>query len=867
MRTCHVARKSRGEKNALFWALHDVFLWDFWVGGFFLLMSNILTVAAPFTLRYLIHFGALSYIAGLEDAPEPPLKHGIGLVVGLTAMLMLQSLFNNHSSYRGTVVGSEARGVLCAMIFEKSLKVSAKAKATQPAEQKLSKAPSASKDNQKAQSPESEGERFTDGQIFTLTSIDTVRVDRVTGGLHSLWTGPIVIFATTALLIVNIGYSALPGFGLLLLSVPGLGAMVMSLLFRRKAIIKITEKRVGLLHEMFNAIRFVKLFGWETAFFDRVEALRRVEVKSNQKLLAIRNVVAVISLSLPIFASMLSFITYALTGHQLGAAKVFSSVALFNVLRFPLASMPTTIYQAVDAWAALKRIETFLDAEEMDQTETEPQSHAGEDVFGPAVTVKGASFTWEDRNLGATSIMPNTQLSSDASDGNHSPGVDQDSDVTVSNEKAAKEKVNRAFKLDMPDMTMLKGELVAVIGNVGSGKSSCLAALAGEMIKCEGGSVAWTTSKAYCAQNAWIQNGSVRDNILFGRAMNDTWYRQVIAACSLHRDLELLTEGDATMIGERGVTLSGGQKQRVSLARAVYADRESVLMDDVLSAVDAHVGKHIFNQAICGLLKNRLRILVTNELSILPQCDRVVWIEDGSVKAVDTFENLMEHNPAFAGVIERGMSSTSAVKAADGVPQDNSTPTDQPNFSSDAAHSMAQIEEEISTTISWRVYVDYLRACGSLFHVIYMTGLLIIGQGGSTMTILWLSWWIRNNFGLSLGLYVGVYAALCVVQAILIYTFSVTMTWLATSGNKRLFDNALLRILRVPVAFYDTTPLGRIISRFSTEVDQMDDELIDSLRLFLLSLAAMVAVFIVIIVYLHWVSLKAIRCVESFHAD
>ena len=117
-------------------------------------------------------------------------------------------------------------------------------------------------------------------------------------------------------------------------------------------------------------------------------------------------------------------------------------------------------------------------------------------------------------------------------------------------------------------------------------------------------------------------------------------------------------------------------------------------------------------------------------------------------------------------------------------------PIDQPNFSSDAAHSMAQIEEEVSTTISWRVYVDYLRACGSLFHVVYMTGLLIIGQGGSTMTILWLSWWIRNSFGLSLGLYVGVYAALCVVQAILIYTFSVTMTWLATSGNKRLFDNA-----------------------------------------------------------------------------
>ncbi|KAF5016968.1 hypothetical protein F66182_11187, partial [Fusarium sp. NRRL 66182] len=209
------------------------------------------------------------------------------------------------------------------------------------------------------------------------------------------------------------------------------------------------------------------------------------------------------------------------------------------------------------------------------------------------------------------------------------------------------------FKISDLNLAVKRNELIAVIGTVGSGKTSLLAALAGDMRLTEG-SVRLGASRAYCPQYAWIQNATVRGNISFGKEFDETWYNIVVDACALRPDFDVFPNGDSTEIGERGITVSGGQKQRLNIARAIYFDSDIILMDDPLSAVDAHVGRHIMDQAICGLLKDKCRILATHQLHVLSRCDRIVVMDDGHINAVDTFDNLMRDNLLF----QRLMSTT-----------------------------------------------------------------------------------------------------------------------------------------------------------------------------------------------------------------
>ncbi|KAL8326520.1 hypothetical protein RB597_003020 [Gaeumannomyces tritici] len=853
-------RVAKGEKRPLLWALNEAYLWEFWAGGMCGMVSTLCQVMSPFMLRFLIAFATDAYLAAQLSRPQPNLGNGFGLVIGVTALQVLQSLCINQFMYRGMLVGGQSRASLISMIYDKSMVISGRARAggvddgktEGPADAKGdSKSKSKSKNKNKGKGPSkkpaNDAAGWANGRIMNLMSVDTYRIDTACGLFHIVWTAPVSLVITLVVLLVNLGPSALAGFGLLVIGAPLLARAVRSLFARRRAINRITDQRVSLTQEIMQSVRFVKYFGWEESFLKRLNGLRTKEVSSIQILLALRNGILAISLSLPVFAAMLSFVTYSLSGNTLRSDIIFSSLALFNGLRMPLNLLPLVIGQITDGWSSLKRIQEFLLAEE--QAEDVVHKPDGKN----ALEMHGAGFTWEKTSSSDGQVnqaKPARGVKSQAQPA-------ESSEKSTGNSSAAGEE---PFKLQNLNFEIGRDELVAVIGTVGSGKSSLLSALAGDMRKTDG-EVVLGASRAFCPQYAWIQNTTVRDNITFGKDMDEDWYHEVIKACALKPDLEMLPNGDLTEIGERGITISGGQKQRLNIARAIYFNADIILMDDPLSAVDAHVGRHIFDNAILGLLGNKCRILATHQLWVLNRCDRIIWMDGGKIQAVDTFDNLMSGHAGFRQLMESQSlegKKDEAEESTPGASADAGADEAEKKTKLKKGKSMMQTEEQAVSSVPWSVYGDFIRASGSILTAPATLVLLLVSQGANIVTSLWLSWWTGDKYGFAPPVYMGVYAGLGVVQVVLTFGFMVALSIFGTRASKLMLRRAMARVLRAPMSFFDTTPLGRITNRFSRDVDVMDNNLSESMRMYFFSVSSILSVFALIIAFFHWFAIALV---------
>jgi len=872
-----------GKLDPLAVAIYDTFKKDFWIGGACQLTAACMQVLSPFTLKYLIIFVEEAYNAKVNRGTSPPIDRGVGLVIGITCMQMIQSLCMSQFYYRGMLVGGQARSTLIACIFEKAMKLSGRAKAGGKDTSHCDEIPEGiqSRGKEKAGSGNrsSGGKRiqtgasdieegWSNGRINNLLATDTSRIDLAAGIFHRCWTSPIQVLLTLGLLCVNLTYSALVGFAFICLMMPLLARATRSLMARRKAINKITDQRVQLTQEIFSSVRFVKFLGWESSFLDRLAKLRRIEIRKIFLLMSVRNGILSVAVMLPILASMLTFITYYLSNHVLNAAPIFSSLALFNALGVPLELLPVAIGRLVDANASVKRISKFLDAEELQDDATWDPGNKY------AVAVDNASFTWEQNASqhhaeGNTAGPPQEgkqaevekKAATDRSKelkgqsnilakGTRLPTSSTLSAPPTPSVSSIDEKEKQPFQINDINLAIGRKELIAVIGSVGSGKSSLLSALAGDMRKTRG-NITFGSSRAFCPQYAWIQNTTVRQNVVFGKHFDEKWYNTVIDACALRPDLEIFPSGDMTEIGERGITVSGGQKQRLNIARAIYFNADIVLMDDPLSAVDAHVGRHIMDNAICGLLRDKCRVLATHQLHVLHRVDRVVWMKDGGIHKVATFRELMDGDAEFQKLMETTASEEKA-ESQEVVDDEIEVQEEKKGPPKVKAAALMQQEERAVGSVGWDVYREYIKASSSIWNLWLVGFLLVIAQGSNIVTSLWLSWWTSQKFDLVTGEYIGIYAALGVLQSLLMFSFATTLTFLCTTASKVMLHRAISSALRAPMSFFDTTPIGRIINRFSKDVDTMDIILIDDFRFFLYLVATITSVFSLTIAYYHY---------------
>jgi ABC-type multidrug transport system fused ATPase/permease subunit len=462
--------------------------------------------------------------------------------------------------------------------------------------------------------------------------------------------------------------------------------------------------------------------------------MRKLEIHKISLLMSIRNGILAIAVMMPILASMLTFITYYMSNHVLNAAPIFSSLALFNALGVPLELLPVAIGRLVDANSSVKRISEFLDAEELQDEATWDPGNRN------AITVDHASFTWEQNTSqhaegnaegppkGGKQTKDEKKVASERSKelkrqskilgkGTSLPANSTIPASPAPSGSSIDEEEKLPFQINDINISIGRNELVAVIGSVGSGKSSLLCALAGDMRKTRG-NITFGSSRAFCPQYAWIQNTTVKQNVVFGRGFDEKWYNTVIDACALRLDLEILPSGDMTEIGERGITVSGGQKQRLNIARAIYSNADIVLMDDPLSAVDAHVGRHIMDNAICGLLRDKCRVLATHQLHVLHRVDRIVWMKDGDIYKVATFRELIDRDVEFQKLMK---TTAREEKAENQENTDNDFEVEGEKKVSNRkkAAALMQQEERAVGSVSWDIYREYieLRAqsgiCGS----------------------------------------------------------------------------------------------------------------------------------------------------------
>ncbi|XP_063816843.1 ATP-binding cassette sub-family C member 3 isoform X3 [Pseudophryne corroboree] len=442
----------------------------------------------------------------------------------------------------------------------------------------------------------------TVGEVVNLMSVDAQRFQDLTTFLNMLWSAPLQICLALYFLWQTLGPSVLAGVAVMVLLIPINAFIAMKTRAFQVEQMQYKDSRIKLMNEILNGIKVLKLYAWEPSFAQKVLEIRSKELNVLKKSAYLNALSTFAWTSAPFLVALTTFAVYVTVDDQnvLDAEKAFVSLSLFNILRFPLNMLPQVISNLAQASVSIKRIQNFLANDELDPSAV----NKDKTIPGNAIIIQNGTFTWA-----------------------------QNSEPILQN-----------INLLVPS-----GSLVAIVGHVGCGKSSLVSALLGEMEKLEG-EVSVRGSVAYVSQQAWIQNSTLKDNILFGKTGNEKNYQKVLEACALLTDLEVLPGGDQTEIGEKGINLSGGQKQRVSLARAVYSNSDVYLLDDPLSAVDAHVAKHIFDNVIGpdGLLRGKTRLLVTHGISFLPQVDHIVVFVDGKVSEMGSYQELLKQNGAFA---------------------------------------------------------------------------------------------------------------------------------------------------------------------------------------------------------------------------
>lgn len=516
----------------------------------------------------------------------------------------------------------------------------------------------------------------------------------------------------------------------------------------------------------------------------------------------------------PTLFSLFTFGLYSLMGHQLDAATVFTCLALFNNLISPLNSFPWVINGLIDAAISLRRLNKYLSCKESDTGPNKSSPVFYDDKFDSkelAVAVRDASCTWSSYD-------------------------EKEFDLVL-------EHVN----LHVP-----KGFMVAIIGEVGSGKSSLLNLVLGET-RLINGSIYLSGSTAYVPQVPWIMSGTIRDNILLGKDYDQNRYSEVIQACTLDLDISLMKGGDMACIGEKGINLSGGQRARLALARAIYHGSDTYMLDDVLSAVDAHVARSILQHAILGPLMNKeTRILCTHNTQAIYLADMVVVMDNGHVKwvgspsdsSVASYISFLSPNEfdTFSEVQRNGKMTN--------LNSETVKPDERDSIStSNEAQDIVEAEARKEGRVESAVYKNYAAFSGWFITVLSCLSAILM-QASRNGNDLWLSFWVdtadSNQSKYSTTFYLVILCIFCLVNSLFTLVRAFSFAFGGLRAAIRVHDKLLHNLIDSPVSFFDCTPSGRILNRFSSDLYTIDDSLPFILNILLANFVGLLGIAIVL---------------------
>ncbi|KAF6715600.1 Multidrug resistance-associated protein 4 [Oryzias melastigma] len=669
--------------------------------------------------------------------------------------------------------------------------------------------------------------RTTTGQIVNLLSNDVNRFDEITLNLHYLWVGPLQAVVILVFLWYEIGISCLAGVATIALMMPiqtWFGKLFG--IFRSKTAV-LTDSRIRIMNEVVSGIRIIKMYAWEKPLSALVTEVRRKEIRQILKSSYLRGLNMASFFASSKITVFVTFTVYALLGNSITASRVFVTVSLYGTIKLTVTLFfPLAIEKLSETVVSISRIENFLILEEVERRNMRLQL---EEKKESSVELEKLTCFW-DKSLDSPCLQ------------------------------------NISFQAKPQ-------QLLAVIGPVGAGKSSLLSAILGELPR-DTGTLQVRGQLTYAAQQPWIFPGTIRSNVLFGRELNPRRYEKVLRACALKRDLELLPDGDLTLIGDRGATLSGGQKARINLARAVYQDADVYLLDDPLSAVDAEVAKHLFEQCICGLLKNKCRILVTHQLQFLRTADQILVLREGHIMAQGTFKELQSSGLDVVAVLGQDEDPEHSRSAE---PEKASLHSQRTNFShnSHCSHSSLLLSDNFTDqlpveplrtvaeetraegNVGGHIYLKYFTAGCNPLGLVGIVLLSILAEVAYILQDWWLVYWSKEEFsnstdtpvsledginvtrsdGFYRSFYLGMYSGLTAAAVVFGFIRSLVIFHSLVKSAQTLHNSMFAAVLRTHVRFFDVNPIGRVLNRFSKDIGQMDSMLpitfVDFYQLFL----------------------------------
>ncbi|KAF0684828.1 hypothetical protein As57867_023152, partial [Aphanomyces stellatus] len=602
--------------------------------------------------------------------------------------------------------------------------------------------------------------------------------------LHSLWVVPSQVIIISYMLYQEIGLAAFAGMGMIILSL-SLGGYISTV--QSHAYMNVSDARddrMQAVKETFSSILIVKLHAWEQKCREKIATLREIELGHVWRLMSTGAVSIFCFWAAPLFVSMTSFAVYTMVLNQpLTATKVFTSLSLFRLLQGPLRELPDNVTAIVEARVSLARMLKFLTQPDQSPLPA-PASASGKATI---IDIQDGSFAWGTD--GQSPILTNISL------------------------------------------TISRGDLVVVHGKVGSGKSSLCHAIMGEMTQTQGTTGVYG-SIAYASQEAWIQQMSVRDNILFGAPFDSAKYTRVVDACGLLPDFSLMKFGDMTEVGSKGRNLSGGQKARIGLARACYSNADIVILDAPLAAIDAVVQKEIMTKCIETLLKSKTVILVTHNADIIgsESVNRLVELDEGSLELKNVKPSELLMSPRFTTnttkphVEERTRTRTvSGSIMSPGVLESRSKWSQ--HFEQAIAEDTSD-EDRAEGQIDSKVYSSFLAACGGSTTVFWICVIQTFWQGFQVASDVWLSHWTSSPDAASnTNFYIAIYSALCLGSVFMVLCRTLTVASSGLKASRSLFDKMTNSLLGTTMTFYDNNPIGRIINRYGSDTASIDTQL------------------------------------------
>ncbi|KAJ3219439.1 Multidrug resistance-associated protein 1 [Dinochytrium kinnereticum] len=792
------------------------FIVNWILSGIFLAISTGSQVAVPTFIQQIIYY--------LQ--PEFPksnliVNNGIAIAFIIFGLQLLFTIFGRTHNQINRTIMVNLRTVLIGAIYEKSLRLSNEAQQT-----------------------------FTQGNILNLINVDTETLAEFMLESHTIIVTPIQVVVTLYLLYKLLGNAVWAALGVLLGSLIIQASLFSFVAGIQKSLLSSSDARLKLIREMLYGIKVIKFRAWEPIFQTRVSHLRSRQLESLKRFNIILVVFICMAQLTPILMPIVAFIAYARGRPEVGLdpAIIFPALALFQLLIGPLFILPTIFSSFVRSIVSWNRVSAFLRATE---SETLTISNLSTTTIPPttAIEVINDTFRWQRAETDDSKKAAMDKKKKSGELGNEKTG---DRDVEVLEGKAEEEGGKKAgwfgkkgkkekeeleplppFIKDL-NLSIPRGKLTCVVGPVGSGKSSLLNALIGEMTRLSG-TITFTGRIAYVPQQPWILTDTVEGNILFGSELDREKLGKAVRVAALEQDLERLPAGIRTQIGEKGVNISGGQKSRVSLARAVYDDAEIYLLDDPISALDAHVGQTVFQNCIMEALSTKTRILVTHQLHLLPHSDNVIVMDQGRITEIGGYVELMRTEGSRLAGLMKDYQMQSAGERDSKEKDETSTTTTMKEKEKeevgkrvdDESSDVDLMAEEDRTkgSLKKHVWLSFYRAAGGFWMVLFILVAAVLQQGLGLVTSLWLAWWSSNRFGFSQDTYLTYYGVLGGSQAFAMLCLNGLVVLGAFLASLYYHKAVMKRLLRAPLSFFESQPIGRILNRFSKDIDAVDQQI------------------------------------------